>query len=73
VRNKFWKSRIIILIAFHNAENKDIEGKNLPLMCGCEKEYFTLREQWKKGQVVLHNEDLHNLCMLPHIVRVCEI
>lgn len=25
------------------------------------------------GQVILHNEDVHNLCMLPHIVRVCEI
>jgi hypothetical protein len=43
--NKFWKSRI----AFHSAENKDIEGNNLPLMCGCEMEYFTLKEQWKKG------------------------
>lgn len=25
------------------------------------------------GQVILHYEDVHNLCMLPYIVRVYEI
>jgi hypothetical protein len=30
--------------AFHNVKDQDIEESNLPLMCGCEMQYFTLRE-----------------------------